>query len=117
MTDDEPTCFLFISKDSHEKHKPIVLKAFYSRFEKGRKAWIKLTAGTSNFARQVIGSVDAHNHALLKKALLQYIMAFPVALKCHVVYAADIAQDLKDLLEEDDLAIVLDSKDCPRCII
>ncbi|KAF9611940.1 hypothetical protein IFM89_037160, partial [Coptis chinensis] len=33
---------------------------------------------------------------------------------CHVIYGADIAQDLKDLLEEDDLAIVLDSKDRPR---
>ncbi|KAF9617258.1 hypothetical protein IFM89_035202 [Coptis chinensis] len=38
-------------------------------------------------------------------------MAFPVALKCHVIYGADITQDLKDLLEEDDLAIVLDSND------
>ncbi|KAF9600026.1 hypothetical protein IFM89_002499 [Coptis chinensis] len=92
-------------------------EASYSRFEEGRKAWTKLIAGTSDFARQVIGSVDTQNHAVLKKALLQYIMAFPVALKCHVIYGADIAQDLKDLLEEDDLAIVLDSKDRPRCII
>ncbi|KAF9597633.1 hypothetical protein IFM89_020193 [Coptis chinensis] len=37
--------------------------------------------------------------------------------KCHVIYGAEIAQDLKDFLEEDDLAIVLDSKDHPRCII
>ncbi|KAF9618847.1 hypothetical protein IFM89_002715 [Coptis chinensis] len=96
---------------------PLMTEASYSRFEEGRKAWTKLIAGTSDFAWQVIGSVDTQNHAVLKKALLQYIMAFPVALKCHVIYGANIAQNLKDLLEENDLAIVLDSNNLPRCII
>jgi putative membrane protein len=57
-------------------------EASYSRFEEGRKAWTKVIAGTNDLARQVIGGVESSGkNAPLKKALLQYIMAFPVALK------------------------------------
>ena len=56
-------------------------EASYSRFEEGRKAWTKVIAGTNDFARQVIAGVESSSDAQLKKALLQYIMAFPVALK------------------------------------
>ncbi|OVA15129.1 Bestrophin/UPF0187 [Macleaya cordata] len=95
-------------------------EASYSRFEEGRKAWTKVIAGTNEFARQVIASVDSSRsdtNATLRKALLQYIMAFPVALKCHVIYGSDVGQDLRNLLEEDDLAVVLSAKHRPRCII
>lgn len=92
-------------------------EASYSRFEEGRKAWTKIIAGTNDFARQVIAGVESSGDALLKKALLQYIMAFPVALKCHVIYGSDIRQDLQNMLEVDDLAVVLSSKHRPRCII
>ena len=92
-------------------------EASYSRFEEGRKAWTKIIAGTNDFARQVVAGVESSGDALLKKALLQYIMAFPVALKCHVIYGSDIRQDLQNLLEVDDLAVVLSSKHRPRCII
>ncbi|KAF8365141.1 hypothetical protein HHK36_028942 [Tetracentron sinense] len=92
-------------------------EAAYSRFEEGRKAWMKVIAGTNDFARQVMAGVDGSSDAPLKKALLQYIMAFPVALKCHVIYGSNIKQDLKNLLKEDDLAVVLSSKHHPRCII
>ncbi|KAI3449188.1 hypothetical protein Pfo_005853 [Paulownia fortunei] len=92
-------------------------EASYSRFEEGKKAWTKVIAGTNDFARQVIASVESPSDALLKKAILQYIMAFPVALKCHIIYGSDIAQDLENLLEVDDLAVVLSSKHRPRCII
>ncbi|KAJ8541886.1 hypothetical protein K7X08_016752 [Anisodus acutangulus] len=91
-------------------------EASYSRFEAGKKAWTKVIAGTNDFARQVIGCVDKRD-AVLKEALLQYIMAFPVALKCHITYGSDIASDLKNLLEADDLAVVLSSKHRPRCVI
>ncbi|XP_009629643.1 voltage-dependent chloride channel 1, chloroplastic-like [Nicotiana tomentosiformis] len=91
-------------------------EASYSRFETGKKAWTKVIAGTNDFARQVIACVDKSD-AVLKAALLQYIMAFPVALKCHITYGSDIASDLKNLLEADDLAVVLSSKHRPRCII
>ncbi|XP_004240104.1 voltage-dependent chloride channel 1, chloroplastic [Solanum lycopersicum] len=91
-------------------------EASYSRFEAGKKAWTKVIAGTNDFARQVIACVDKRDD-VLKEALLQYIMAFPVALKCHIVYDSDIASDLKNLLEADDLAVVLSSKHRPRCII
>ncbi|KAK3008011.1 hypothetical protein RJ639_014478 [Escallonia herrerae] len=91
-------------------------EASYSRFDEGRKAWTKVVAGTNDFARQAIASVDSSD-ALLKEALLQYIIAFPVALKCHVIYGSDIGRDLKNLLEVDDLAVVLSSKHRPRCII
>lgn len=57
-------------------------EASYSRFEEGRKAWTKVIAGTNDLARQVISGVETSDkNAPLKKALLQYIMAFPVALK------------------------------------
>ncbi|KAF8380245.1 hypothetical protein HHK36_027728 [Tetracentron sinense] len=92
-------------------------EASYSRFEEGRKAWTKIIAGTNDFARQVMASVDSSSDAPLKEALLQYIMAFPVALKCHVIYGSDIKRDLQNLLKEDDLAVVLSSKHRPRCII
>ncbi|KAL0339421.1 UNVERIFIED_CONTAM: hypothetical protein Sangu_1464200 [Sesamum angustifolium] len=92
-------------------------EASYSRFEEGKKAWTKVIAGTNDFAGQVIASVESPSDAMLKKAILQYIMAFPVALKCHIINGSDIAKDLKTLLEVDDLAVVLSSKHRPRCII
>ncbi|XP_055810763.1 voltage-dependent chloride channel 1, chloroplastic-like isoform X3 [Solanum dulcamara] len=91
-------------------------EASYSRFEAGKKAWTKVIAGTNDFARQVIACVDKRDD-MLKEALLHYIMAFPIALKCHIVYDSDIASDLKNLVEADDLAVILSSKHRPRCII
>lgn len=56
-------------------------EASYSRYEEGRKAWTKVVAGTNDFARQVIASVEGSSEKSLKKAILQYIMAFPISLK------------------------------------
>ncbi|KAL5994812.1 Voltage-dependent chloride channel 1, chloroplastic [Asimina triloba] len=92
-------------------------EASYSRFEEGRKAWTGIVAGTNEFARQVMAGVDSESDAEMKKALIQYIMAFPVALKCHVIYGSDAGRDLQNLLVDDDLALVLSSKHRPRCII
>ncbi|KAJ4980998.1 hypothetical protein NE237_031835 [Protea cynaroides] len=92
-------------------------EASFARFEEGRKAWMKVVSGAEEFARQVMANVDGSSNLALKKALLQYIMAFPVALKCHVIYGSDIRNDLKDLLKEDDLSIILSSKHHPRCMI
>ncbi|MFS8027114.1 putative bestrophin/UPF0187 [Helianthus anomalus] len=90
-------------------------EASYSRFEEGRKAWTKIVSGTYDFAKQVIVSVETDS--VLKMALLRYILAFPVALKCHLVHGSDTGKDLKNLLEDDDLAVVLRSNHRPRCII
>lgn len=38
-------------------------------------------------------------------------------MQCHIVYDSDIASDLKNLVEADDLAVILSSKHRPRCII
>ncbi|KAK4747382.1 hypothetical protein SAY87_013968 [Trapa incisa] len=92
-------------------------EASYSRFQEGKQAWTKVIAGTNDFARQVINSVRSSSDSGLKKALLSYIMAFPVALKCHVIYGSDIGQDLKNILEGDDLSILLKSNHHPQCII
>ncbi|XP_076899641.1 voltage-dependent chloride channel 1, chloroplastic-like [Bidens hawaiensis] len=92
-------------------------EASYSRFEEGRKAWSKVVCGTNDFARQVMVSVQEEEDHVVKNALLRYIMAFPVALKCHLVYESDIGTDLNGLLEDDDLAILLSSNHHPRCII
>ncbi|KAE8693801.1 UPF0187 protein [Hibiscus syriacus] len=93
-------------------------EASYSRYEEGRKAWTKIIAGTNDLARQVIAVVDnSADDQPIKSALLHYIMAFPIALKCHVLYGLDIGKDLQNLLEVDDLAVILNSKHRPRCII
>lgn len=93
-------------------------EASYSRYEEGRKAWVRIIAGTDDLARQVICSVDGSGDELvLKDLLLRYIAAFPVALKCHVIYGSDIARDLRNLIEADDLSLILESKHRPRCVI
>ncbi|KAL9272256.1 Voltage-dependent chloride channel 1, chloroplastic-like protein [Drosera capensis] len=92
-------------------------EASYSRFEEGRKAWTKVISGTNDFARQVIASVDGLSNAAIKKALLMYIVAFPIALKCHLLYGSDAKKDLQAFLEADDIDVVLSSKNRPRCII
>lgn len=33
-------------------------EASYSRFEQGRKAWVKIITGTNDLARQVVSSVN-----------------------------------------------------------
>ncbi|XP_051132802.1 UPF0187 protein At3g61320, chloroplastic-like isoform X2 [Andrographis paniculata] len=92
-------------------------EASYSRFEEGKKAWTEVIAETNDLAGQVIASVVSPRDVMLRKAILQYIMAFPVALKCHILYGSDIAEDLQNILNAEDLNVVLDSKHRPRCII
>ncbi|XP_050237524.1 voltage-dependent chloride channel 1, chloroplastic-like [Mercurialis annua] len=92
-------------------------EASYSRYEEGRKAWTKIVSGVNDFSTQVIGTVDSSTDAVLKNALLQYIIAFPIALKCHVTYGSDIDRDLRNLLEIEDLSMILNSGHRPRCII
>lgn len=38
-------------------------------------------------------------------------------MQCHLIYGSDIGRDLETLLEADDLAVVVNSKHRPRCII
>lgn len=38
-------------------------------------------------------------------------------MQCHVICDSDVRQDLQSFLEVDDLAILLNSKHRPRCII
>ncbi|KAH9731987.1 UPF0187 protein [Citrus sinensis] len=92
-------------------------EASYSRFVDGKKAWTQIIAGTNDFATMVISGTDNSTDECIKDSLLRYIMAFPVALKGHVICDSDVSGDLQDLLDADDLAIVLDSKHRPRCII
>ncbi|CAN1237035.1 UPF0187 protein At3g61320, chloroplastic [Linum grandiflorum] len=92
-------------------------EASYSRFEEGRKAWTKVISGTNEFARQIVTGVDGSRDSILKSALLKYVMAFPIALKCHVINGSDVRQDLQNVLEVDDLALVMDARHRPRCII
>ncbi|XP_057533532.1 voltage-dependent chloride channel 1, chloroplastic [Amaranthus tricolor] len=92
-------------------------EASYSRFMEGKQAWTKIIYGTSDFAREVITCVDDLNDEVIKRCLLQYIMAFPIALKCHLLYDSDVRRDLQNVLEEDDLSVVLNSKHRPHCMI
>ncbi|XP_021767060.1 UPF0187 protein At3g61320, chloroplastic-like [Chenopodium quinoa] len=92
-------------------------EASYSRYEEGRHAWTKVITGASELAREVVAYVDDLNDGVMKRSLLQYIMAFPIALKCHLLYDSDVRRDLQSVLEADDLAVVLSSKHRPHCII
>ncbi|CAH2057781.1 unnamed protein product [Thlaspi arvense] len=91
-------------------------EASYSRFEQGRKAWVKIITGTNDLARQVISSVHS-DELIIRDTLLRYIAAFPVALKCHVIYGSDMASDLGNVIEADDLSLILQSKHRPRCLL
>ncbi|GJN30015.1 hypothetical protein PR202_gb18288 [Eleusine coracana subsp. coracana] len=94
-------------------------EASYARFDEGRKAWLRVLAGAADLAGMVMHH-HRHphdNHEPVRRALLNYILAFPVALKCHIIRDSDFKQDLQGLLPEDDLNTVLQSKHRPRCII
>lgn len=56
-------------------------EASYSRFEGGKKAWTQVMATTNDLATKVISSTGNSSDKLIRNALLQYIMSFPVALK------------------------------------
>lgn len=60
-------------------------EASYSRFMEGKKAWTKVISGTHDFARQVMAVSEKPGDLPIKKALMQYIMAFPVVLKVRVI--------------------------------
>ncbi|KAF7826047.1 UPF0187 protein [Senna tora] len=92
-------------------------EASYSRFVEGKKAWTKVISGTHDFARQVMAVPESPGDLPIKKALLQYIMAFPIVLKCHVLYGSDVRRDLQHMLEVDDLAVLVNANHRPRCII
>lgn len=38
-------------------------------------------------------------------------------LQCHLLYDSDVRRDLQNVLEEDDLSVVLNSKHRPHCMI
>ncbi|KAG2544225.1 hypothetical protein PVAP13_9NG833500 [Panicum virgatum] len=94
-------------------------EASYARFDEGRKAWMRVLAGAADLAGMVMHR-PRHRQAEdepLRRALLNYILAFPVALKCHLISDSDVKTDLQGLLTQDDLDVVLASKHRPRCII
>uniref|UniRef100_A0A0D9Z0V2 Uncharacterized protein n=1 Tax=Oryza glumipatula TaxID=40148 RepID=A0A0D9Z0V2_9ORYZ len=88
-------------------------EASYARFDEGRKAWMRVIAAAADLA----GMAMRHHNTPATRALLNYILAFPLALKCHIICHSDIKRDLQGLLSEDDLNVVLRSKHRPRCII
>ncbi|KAJ3681887.1 hypothetical protein LUZ60_014460 [Juncus effusus] len=99
-------------------------EASYSRFQEGRKIWMKVIAGAGELASLVINAkrVDfdlngEKDESRVRRELVNYIMAFPIVLKCHVISDSDLRVDLQNLLEEEDICIILGSKHRPRCII
>ncbi|CAN6296890.1 unnamed protein product [Urochloa humidicola] len=94
-------------------------EASYARFDEGRKAWMRVLAGAADLAGMVMHRPAAQqaDDEPLRRALLNYILAFPVALKCHILSDSDVETDLQGLLAQDDLTVVLASKHRPRCII
>ncbi|KAL3690386.1 hypothetical protein R1sor_016695 [Riccia sorocarpa] len=92
-------------------------EASYSRYDEGRKTWTKVFASTKDFVRQTLSWADHPQDAYRKVDLLHYVMSFPVALKCHLLDGSDVEEDLKILLDEEDLALVLSADHRPNCLI
>ncbi|KAL9245353.1 hypothetical protein vseg_019015 [Gypsophila vaccaria] len=94
-------------------------EASYSRYEEGKQAWTRVIAVSSDFAGRVLACADddLRDDGVVKRSLLQYIMAFPISLKCHLLYDSDVRKELQNVLEADDLAVVLSSNHRPHCII
>ncbi|CAN6487280.1 unnamed protein product [Victoria cruziana] len=92
-------------------------EASYSRFEEARRTWAKVIASARDLARAAATSVSLPDDQHLRDAIIRYVMAFPLALKCHVIYGSNFEQDLGTFLDEGDLAVVMRSKHRPRCII
>ncbi|XP_078155721.1 voltage-dependent chloride channel 1, chloroplastic-like [Carex rostrata] len=90
-------------------------EASYARFVEGRKVWMKVIVGAGELASIVLNLNG--KDGLIRRSLINYIMAFPVVLKCHIIDGSDIRADLRNLLEEEDLSILLRSNHRPRCII
>uniref|UniRef100_A0ACD5VPV8 Uncharacterized protein n=4 Tax=Avena sativa TaxID=4498 RepID=A0ACD5VPV8_AVESA len=84
-----------------------------------RKAWMRVLAGAAELSGMVMhrGGDERADEELGRSALLNYILAFPVALKCHITSNSDIRRDLQGLLTEDDLNVIMSSKHRPRCVI
>lgn len=92
-------------------------EASYSRYDEARKTWTKVISSAKDMARQSMAWTQHPVDQLQKKLLLDYILAFPVALKCHLLHGSDIAGELGEILEEDDLAVVLRAEHRPNCLI
>ncbi|GLJ21594.1 hypothetical protein SUGI_0401020 [Cryptomeria japonica] len=92
-------------------------EASYARYEEGRKAWTRVIGLVTDFARQANTGIRHPDDTHLKHQLLDYIMAFPFALKCHIIYGSDIRCDLERFLPENDISVVLSSQHPPNCII
>uniref|UniRef100_A0ACD5TT09 Uncharacterized protein n=1 Tax=Avena sativa TaxID=4498 RepID=A0ACD5TT09_AVESA len=80
---------------------------------------MRVLAGAAELAGMVMhrGGDERGDEELGRSALLNYILAFPVALKCHITSNSDIRKDLQGLLTEDDLNVIMSSKHRPRCVI
>lgn len=91
--------------------------ASYSRYDEARKTWTKVISATKDFARQSTQLIRNPKDFPLKSHLLGYIMAFPLALKCHLIHGSDMRKDLQTLLGDDDLEFVLCSNHRPNCLI
>ncbi|KAG0579184.1 hypothetical protein KC19_4G079700 [Ceratodon purpureus] len=92
-------------------------EASYSRYDEARKTWTKVISSSKDMARQSMAWAQCPADHQRKKLLLDYILAFPVALKCHLLNGSDIAAELREILEEDDLALVLRAEHRPNCLI
>ncbi|XP_031501576.1 UPF0187 protein At3g61320, chloroplastic-like isoform X2 [Nymphaea colorata] len=92
-------------------------EASYSRFEEARRTWAKVIAGARDLARAAAAWVSLPEDEHLRDAIIQYVMAFPLALKCHVIYGSNFEKDLGTFLDQGDLAVVMRSKHRPRCIL
>lgn len=92
-------------------------EASYSRYDEARKTWTKVISSSKDIARQSMAWAQRPVDNQPKQLLLDYILAFPVALKCHLLYNSDIAEELGEILKEDDLALVLSADHRPNCLI
>jgi hypothetical protein len=61
-------------------------EASYSRYDEARKTWTKVISSAKDMARQSMAWTQHPVDQLQKKLLLDYILAFPVALKVQIAH-------------------------------
>ncbi|KAH7301381.1 hypothetical protein KP509_23G022700 [Ceratopteris richardii] len=91
--------------------------ASYSRYDEARKTWNKVLSTTENFVRLSLQVIEDPQDLGLLSSLIGYIMAFPVSLKCHLVYCSDERKDLQSFLSEEDLDFILSANHRPHRLI
>eukprot|EP00898_Chlorokybus_atmophyticus_P006815 jgi/Chlat1/7134/Chrsp57S06813 len=84
--------------------------ASYDRYWEGRKLWALLLQRSRDVSRQAMNWIEDEK---LRDMYVRYSAALPWTLKCHLRKGEDPANHVKELLQDDELQALLNSKHRP----